>query len=64
MRILAAALLVFALPMGALAQARQYAILSLVGDELTIVSREMTTGSRIEKNSEFKVPLGDRKSVV
>lgn len=58
MRILALALLVLALPVGALAQARQYAILSLVGDELTIVSREMTTGSRIDKNSELKVPLG------
>ena len=58
MRFLAAALLVLALPVGALAQARQYAILSLVGDELTIVTHEMATGSRIDKNSELKVPLG------
>jgi hypothetical protein len=56
MRILAAALIAFLLPLGA--QARQYAILSLVGDELTIVQRELSTGSRIDKNVQVKVPLG------
>lgn len=40
------------------AQARQYAILSLVGDELTVVQREMATGSRIDKNTAVKIPLG------
>ena len=58
MRTLVALILALALPLGAAAQQRQYAILSLVGDELTIVHREMTTGTRIEKNTEVKVPLG------
>ena len=53
-----ALILALALPLGAAAQQRQYAILSLVGDELTIVQREMSTGSRIDKNTEVKVPLG------
>ncbi|HUP98731.1 MAG TPA: hypothetical protein VM073_12345 [Usitatibacter sp.] len=58
MRILVALFLALALPLGAAAQQRQYAILSLVGDELTIVLREMSTGTRIDKNTEVKVPLG------
>ena len=58
MRTLLAAFLALVLPLAAHAQARQYAILSLVGDELTIVQREMSTGSRIDRNTELKVPLG------
>lgn len=58
MRTLVALFLALALPLGAAAQQRQYAILSLVGDELTIVQREMVTGTRIDKNTEVKVPLG------
>ena len=58
MRTLVAALLALVLPLAAHAQARQYAILSLVGDELTVVQREMTTGTRIDKNTSMKVPLG------
>lgn len=57
MRIFAAVLLLL-LPLGALAQPRQYAILSLVGDELVVVQREMSTGSRIDKNIQVRVPLG------
>ena len=34
----------------ALAQERSYAIVSLVGDGLLIVQREMSTGSRIDRN--------------
>jgi len=56
MRTLLAVLALLVLPFGA--QARQYAILSLVGDELTIVQREMATGSRIDRNTQLKVPLG------
>lgn len=59
MRILAAILVLLALPLGALAQPRQYAILSLVGDELVVVQREMSTGSRIDRNVQVRVPLGD-----
>ena len=58
MRTFLALFLALALPLGAAAQQRQYAILSLVGDELTIVQREMATGSRIDQNTELKVPLG------
>ena len=58
MRAFLALVLALALPLGAAAQQRQYAILSLVGDELTIVQREMATGSRIDQNIETRVPLG------
>jgi hypothetical protein len=58
MRLLTAFLLALLVPFGAAAQQRQYAILSLVGDELTVVQREMSTGSRIDRNTEIKVPLG------
>ena len=49
MRTFLALFLALALPLGAAAQQRHYAILSLVGDELTIVQREMGTGSRIDQ---------------
>ena len=58
MRTLVAALLALLMPLAAQAQARQYAILSLVGDELSVVQREMSTGSRIDKNTSVKIPLG------
>ena len=58
MRTLLATLLAFVLPLAVHAQARQYAILSLVGDELTVVQRETTTGTRLDKNTSVKIPLG------
>lgn len=38
---------------------RKYAILSLVGDKLTVVQREMTTGSNLDLNRRTEVPLPD-----
>src|SRR6476620_10873768 len=58
MKILTTALLLLALPLGAFAQ-RHYAILSLVGDEMMIVQREMSTGSRLETNSRQSVSMPD-----
>lgn len=58
MRILTTALLLLALPLGAFAQ-RHYAILSLVGDEMMIVQREMQTGTRLEANSRQSVQMPD-----
>ena len=58
MRILTTALLLLALPLGAFAQ-RHYAILSLVGDEMMIVQREMQTGTRLEANSRQSVSMPD-----
>src|SRR5436190_17263382 len=57
MRVLAAFLL-FLLPFGAAAQ-RHYAILSLVGDEMMIVQREMSVGSNIDTNSRQSVAMPD-----
>lgn len=55
MRFLLAALLVAS---GlAHAQAPRYAVLSLVGDRLTVVQREMTTGTRIDRNTRTPVPM-------
>lgn len=53
-----AAVLLFALPAGALAQ-RHYAILSLVGDEMMIVQRELQTGSRLDTNDRRAVQMPD-----
>ena len=50
MKTLLTAFLLLALPSAALAQ-RHYAVLSLVGDEMMIVQREMMTGSRLDTNS-------------
>ncbi len=58
MRILATALLLLALPLGAFAQ-RHYAILSLVGDEMIIVQREMSVGSHLDTNSRQAVQMPD-----
>lgn len=58
-KILVLALLVLA-PLVASAQdGRKYAILSLVGDKLTVVQREMTTGSNLDTNRRTEVPLPD-----
>jgi hypothetical protein len=58
MRKLAAAFLLLALPAAALAQ-RHYAILSLVGDEMMIVQRELATGSRLDTNDRRAVQMPD-----
>ena len=38
---------------------RRYAVLSLVGDKLTVVTREMTTGSHLDSNRRTEVDLPD-----
>lgn len=58
MRTLITAILMLALPAGALAQ-RHYAILSVVGDEMTIVQREVQTGSRLQTNERMSVTMPD-----
>jgi hypothetical protein len=58
MRILIAAFLLLALPIGASAQ-RHYAVLSLVGDEMIIVQREMAVGSHLDTNSRQAVQMPD-----
>jgi hypothetical protein len=57
MRRLIAALVILAAPLVVHAQARQYAVLSLVGDQLLLVQREMTTGSRLDKNLRRVIPV-------
>ena len=57
MKHLIAILLLAAAPFAASAQERQYAVLSLVGDTLLIVQREMTTGSRIDQNIRHPIPI-------
>jgi hypothetical protein len=49
MRSLAACLLL-AVSLGAHAQERRYAVLSLLSDQLTIITRDMATGSHIDRN--------------
>ena len=57
-RLLALLLLSLLVPLAAIAQdSRRYAVLSLVGDKLLIVTREMTTGSRLDKNERTVVEL-------
>lgn len=58
MRTLITAILILALPGAALAQ-RHYAVLSLVGDEMMIVQREMQTGSHLDTNSRQSVTMPD-----
>jgi hypothetical protein len=55
----AIALLILSLaePAHAATEARSYAVLSLVGDRLLIVSREMATGSRIDTNKRVFVDV-------
>lgn len=57
MRHFIAAILLAAAPLVASAQERHYAVLSLVGDQLLIVQREMATGSRLDKNTRLAVPM-------
>ncbi len=58
-RLIAIALLLLA-PLAASAQdSRKYAVLSLVGDKLLIVQREMSTGSRLDRNERTVVELPD-----
>ena len=58
MRALVVAVVVFFAPFASADGSRKYAILSLVGDSLVVVQREMTTGSRIDKNTRTPVPMG------
>lgn len=58
MRALVATLLLALASAAHSAEERSYAILSLVGDQLTIVQRESTTGTRIDRNTRTPVPLG------
>ena len=58
MRNLAAALaLLLASTLAAAQDARRIAILSLVGDQLVVVQREMSTGTRIDRNTRTPVAL-------
>ena len=58
-RLLAIALVCLA-PLAAPAQdSRKYAVLSLVGDKLLIVQRELSTGSRLDRNDRTLVELPD-----
>jgi hypothetical protein len=42
------------------ADARRYAVLSLVGDRILVVQREMSTGSRLDRNRRQFVEIPDR----
>jgi hypothetical protein len=42
------------------AESRRYAVLSLVGDHLLIVQRELSTGSRLDRNTRQVVDIPDR----
>ena len=57
-RLIAITLLLIA-PLAVSAQERKYAVLSLVGDKLLIVQREMSTGSRLDRNERTVVELPD-----
>lgn len=52
-------LLVASLCANAASDARHYAILSLVGDRLLVVTRELATGSRLDRNDRRFVPMPD-----
>ncbi|MGE5094097.1 MAG: hypothetical protein ACM3SO_03105 [Betaproteobacteria bacterium] len=58
-RILIAFVLLAAMAWAHAAQARHYAILSLVGDRLLVVTREMSTGSRLDRNTREYVRMPD-----
>jgi hypothetical protein len=58
MKALLTAFLLLALPLAATAQ-RHYAILSLVGDEMVIVQRDLETGSRLDTNSRQAIQMPD-----
>jgi hypothetical protein len=57
MRRLIAAFLLLAVPFAAHAEARKYAVLSLIGDRLLIVTHDMQTGSRLDKNQRSYVNI-------
>jgi hypothetical protein len=59
MRRTALAFLFCLLPLAGHAAEAKYAVLSLVGDKLLIVQREMATGSRLDRNTREFVPLPD-----
>lgn len=58
-RILAIALLTLVSLAAAAQDGRKYAVLSLVGDKLTVVQRELTTGSHLDQNRRTEVALPD-----
>ena len=57
MRHVIAAILLATASLAAAAQDRQYAVLSLVGDQLLVVQREMATGSRVDQNTRVAIPM-------
>jgi hypothetical protein len=60
MRAFIAGLLIFAVPLaGAAAEARKYAVVSLLGDRLLIVTKDMSTGSRLDRNTRAFVELSN-----
>lgn len=59
-RLIFLAILMLVAPLAAnAADGRKYAVLSLVGDKLLVVQREMSTGSRLDRNSRVYVDLPD-----
>ena len=59
-RLIALFVVLVVTPLAASAQdSRKYAVLSLVGDKLLIVQREMSTGSRLDRNDRTVVELPD-----
>jgi hypothetical protein len=59
MRTVIAALVLLAAPLLAQAEERRYAVLSLIGDRLLLVSRDMSTGSQLDRNQRSYVELPD-----
>jgi len=57
-RLLAALALFLAAGVAGAQDGRRIAVLSLVGDQLVVVQRELTTGTRIDRNTRTLVPLG------
>src|SRR5688572_13155973 len=56
-RIAAAAALLLAATLAAAQEGRRIAVLSLVGDQIVVVQRELTTGTRIDRNTRTPVAL-------
>ena len=59
--LLLASLALLALPGAGAAEATRptVAVLSLIGDEMSLVTRRMTTGSRLDRNERQSVPIAD-----
>ena len=57
MRLLLAACLILSSTLAFGQEARRYAVLSLVGDALLVVQREMTTGTRVDRNTHTRVEM-------